>query len=426
MSATAAPASRLSPMAAGLLGSEILRIAAQIRAMVAEGKEVANLTVGDFAPADFPVPAALVDGIVDALRAGQTNYPPSNGLPELRAAIVEFYRRRMSLEITDANVLVASGARPVLYATYATLCAPGDRVVFPVPSWNNNHYCHLVGAQAVRVPCGPEDDFLPTRASLERAVRGARLLVLTSPCNPTGTMFREEQLADICDLVLEENARRDAGERPLYVLYDQVYWMLTFGGVDHVTPVLLRPEMAPFTVAIDGISKALAATGLRVGWSVAPAEITSAMSDFLGHVGAWAPRAEQVATAKVLDAPDDIERYIGDFKAGIQKRLDALYSGIASMREEGLPVDATSPMGAMYLSARFALNGKRTPDGKTLRTNDDIRRYLLEAAGFAVVPFQAFGVKEDTGWFRLSVGAVSLADTERVLPALRKAIESVT
>ena len=94
------------------------------------------------------------------------------------------------------------------------------------------------------------------------------------------------------------------------------------------------------------------------------------------------------------------------------------------MKVAGLPVDAMSPMGAIYLSARFALNGKRMPDGQTLRTNDDVRRYLLKAAGFAVVPFQAFGVQEDTGWFRLSVGAVSMADIERVLPVLKQAIEA--
>jgi aspartate aminotransferase len=95
------------------------------------------------------------------------------------------------------------------------------------------------------------------------------------------------------------------------------------------------------------------------------------------------------------------------------------------MKAENLPVDATEPMGAIYLSARFALNGRRTPDGQVLRTNDDVRRYLLTAAGFGVVPFQAFGVREDTGWFRLSVGAVSMADIERVLPALRQAIQAV-
>ena len=148
------------------------------------------------------------------------------------------------------------------------------------------------------------------------------------------------------------------------------------------------------------------------------------MNNFLGHVGAWAPRAEQIATAKLLDAPNEIRTFATELKAGVRQRLDALYGGIMAMKADGLPVDAPSPWGAIYLSARFALNGRTTPDGQTLRTNDEVRRYLLNAAGFAVVPFQAFGVREDTGWFRLSVGAVSLAEIERVLPTLRQAIQT--
>jgi aspartate aminotransferase len=261
---------------------------------------------------------------------------------------------------------------------------------------------------------------------LEPVIRGARLVALNSPLNPTGTAFSADALAGICDLVLEENARRRSSERPLYILYDHVYWMLTFGDTRHVDPVSLRPEVAPYTVYVDGISKAFAATGVRVGWVVGPQDIMNSMNHFLGHVGTWAPRAEQVATAKLLAVPNEIATYTTDLKAGVRRRLDALYAGIMAMRADGLPVDATAPMGAIYLSARFALNGKRTPDGQVLRTNDEVRRYLLNAAGFAVVPFQAFGVREDTGWFRLSVGAVSIADIERVLPALRQAISSVS
>jgi aspartate aminotransferase len=174
------------------------------------------------------------------------------------------------------------------------------------------------------------------------------------------------------------------------------------------------------------VSKAFAATGVRVGWVVGPRDIIESMNNFMGHVGTWAPRAEQIATARLLDAPDEVSTYRRQITAGLQQRLNALHDGIVAMRAAGLPVDATAPMGAIYLSARFALNGKRTPDGQLLRTNDDIRRYLLKAAGFAVVPFQAFGVKEDTGWVRLSVGAVSMADIERGLPLLRKAVESVS
>jgi aspartate aminotransferase len=184
--------------------------------------------------------------------------------------------------------------------------------------------------------------------------------------------------------------------------------------------------MAPYTIYVDGISKAFAATGVRVGWVVGPQDLIDSMNNFMGHVGTWAPRAEQMATSKLLDAPNEVSAYGTELTGGVRQRLDALYNGIMAMRAEGLPVDATAPMGAIYLSARFALNGKRTPDGQTLRTNDEIRRYLLKAAGFAVVPFQAFGVKEDTGWVRLSVGAVSMADIERVLPILRDAIKAAS
>ena len=131
-------------------------------------------------------------------------------------------------------------------------------------------------------------------------IRNARLLALCSPVNPTGTVFDADTLREICQLVVEENERRSGKDRPLYVLYDQVYWMLTAAGVDHVNPVALVPEIAPYTVAVDAISKAFASTGLRVGWAVGPADIIKPMNDIIGHVGAWAPRPEQVATAKFM------------------------------------------------------------------------------------------------------------------------------
>ena len=419
-------ARRISTMSDGMSGSEILRIAAEIRAMTEGGQRVCNLTVGDFSPAEFRIPKFLENEIAEALRRGETNYPPSNGVAPLRESVRRFYERALGLKYEASSVLVTSGSRPGIYGTFRTVVDPGDRVVFPVPSWNNNHYCYLTGAVPVPVATTRDTTFLPTRELLAPVIRGARLLSLNSPLNPTGTAFTQEALGEICDLVLEENARRRNGERPLYLMYDQVYWMLTFGDTRHVDPVSLRPELAPYTIYVDGVSKAFAATGVRVGWVVGPRDIIESMNNFMGHVGTWAPRAEQIATARLLDAPDEVSAYRSQITSGLQQRLNALHDGIVAMRAEGLPVDATAPMGAIYLSARFALNGKRTPDGQLLRTNDDIRRYLLKAAGFAVVPFQAFGVKEDTGWVRLSVGAVSMADIERGLPLLRKAVESVS
>ena len=425
VNAPADVASRISVMSDGMSGSEILRIAGEIRTMTEAGQRVCNLTVGDFSPSEFRIPRFLESEIATALQRGETNYPPSNGLAPLRDAVCRFYDRSLGLRYQPTSVVVTSGSRPGIYGTFRTIIDPGDRVIFAVPSWNNNHYCYLTGAVAVPVATSSKDAFLPTRELLESIVRGARLISLNSPLNPTGTAFTADTLAGICDLVLEENARRSTSERPLYLMYDQVYWMLTFGDTHHVDPVSLRPEMAPYTIYVDGISKAFAATGVRVGWVVGPQDIISSMNHLLGHVGTWAPRAEQVATAKLLDAPNEIAQYTTDLKAGVRQRLDALYAGIMAMKAESLPADATEPMGAIYLSARFALNGKRTPEGQILRTNDDVRRYLLTAAGFGVVPFQAFGVREDTGWFRLSVGAVSMADIQQVLPALRQAIQAV-
>jgi len=418
------PARRVSAMSDGMSGSEILRIAGEIRAMTEAGQRVCNLTVGDFSPAEFRVPKLLEAEIAEALRRGETNYPPSNGIAALRESVRRFYARGLGLEYPVGSILITAGSRPGIYGTFKTLVDPGDRVVFAVPSWHNNHYCHLTSSTGVMVPTSRTEAFLPTRELLEPVIRGARLLALNSPLNPTGTAFSPETLSAICDLVLEENARRGVGERPLYVMYDQVYWMLTFGETRHVDPVSLRPEMRPYTIYVDGISKAFAATGVRVGWVVGPEDIIASMNNFLGHVGAWAPRAEQIATAKLLETPNEIAPFASALTAGVRQRLDALYEGIMAMKADGLPVDATVPMGAIYLSARFALNGKRTADGQTLRTNDDVRRYLLKAAGFGVVPFQAFGVAEDSGWFRLSVGAVSLAEIERVLPILRQAIQA--
>ena len=409
---------RVSAMAAGMAGSEILRVATDVAAHVASGHRVFDLSMGDFDPRQFPIPAMLREGIEAALRDGQTNYPAGPGMPALRESIRAFSRERLGVDYPVESVLAMSGARPALYAAYRTLVDAGERVVFPVPSWQNPYYCQLVGAEPVVVPCDASTGFLPTRAALESAVRGARLLVLNSPANPMGTMFDRETLGSICDLVLEENARRAGGgrDRPLYLLYDQVYWMLTFGAVPHVTPVALRPAMAPYTLSVDAISKSFAATGLRVGWVLGPSDIVRSMAVFLGHVGAWAPRAEQVATAALLQARDVVDAYHRTMTDGLRARLDVLYQGIMAMRARGLPVDATAPAGAMYLSARFALP---VGDG----SNEAIRTYLLREADFAAVPFQAFGVTEDSGWFRLSAGAVSVADIEAALPKVAAAVE---
>jgi len=422
MKTLAAP---ISGMAQGLVGSEILKIAAEIRARVAQGEKVVNLTVGDYRPDLFPIPGALREAILEAFAANQTNYPPSDGMPELRQAVARFYVERLGLEYSPASVVIASGVRPALYCTYRTFLDPGDALLFPVPSWNNNHYAWLCAAKPLPVTAGADVRFLPTAEMLRRHIGEARVLTLNSPLNPAGTCYSEAELEKIVALILDENSRReDEGRAPLILLYDMVYWLLTFGATKHVTPVQIDPRMRAYTIFNDGISKGFASTGLRVGWAVGPEQFMKPFSDLLGHIGAWAPRPEQVATAKFLAETAAIDSFLTDLKGGVVRRLDALHRGFEAMRREGYAVRSIPPAGAIYLSAQIDLVGRRF-GGRTLATNEDIRKFLLAEAGMAVVPFQAFGLKEDTGWFRLSVGALPEQDVERLFPALRKALDRV-
>ncbi len=410
----------VSTMAGRLVGSEILRIAADIRAMQARGDRVCNLTVGDFNPKEFPIPAALGEGVAEALRKGETNYPPSDGVLELRHAVRRYYERTLGLKYPVEGIVIAGGARPIIYGTARAVLDKGDTMLFPVPSWNNNHYAHLMEARGVAVATLPENGFMPTAASLERHLTGARLLVLCSPSNPTGTMIPAERLKEIAQLIVEENRGRAArGEKPLILIYDQIYWRLTLGDEKHVTPIELVPEIAPYTVFVDGISKAFAATGLRVGWGVGPPSIVARMRDVLGHVGAWAPKAEQIATIRWLDDVTANEAFLVEFRARIGERLKALYEGLNAMRARGLPVRAIAPQGAIYLTVQFDLINRPGIGGM-----EGIRKLLLEKAGFALVPFRAFDLPDETGWFRISVGAVSMAEIAEALPRVEAVVRA--
>ncbi|ARS36851.1 aminotransferase [Pontibacter actiniarum] len=412
-------------MAQNLIGSEIIRVAGEVNAMIAKGEPICNLTIGDFNPAIYPIPEELRKGITKAYEQGHTNYPPANGVAVLRKAVVAFTQERLGLTYPESDILVAGGSRPLIYATYMALVDPGDKVVYPTPSWNNNHYCHLSGAAPVEVKTRPENNFMPTAEDVKPHLKGATMLALCSPLNPTGTMFSKKDLEEICDLVLEENSRRGEGEKPLYMLYDQIYWMLTFGNAEHYDPVSLRPDMRAYTIYIDGTSKCFAATGVRVGYAFGPTVVMDKMKSILGHIGAWAPKAEQMAMAEFLQQPEEVNGFMSEFKPKVQESLNVLYNGFQQLKSDGFAVDAIEPMGAIYLSAQLDLAGKTTPEGKVLETSQDITFYVLHEAKLAVVPFSAFGTGKDLNWFRLSVGGASLEEIKAALVRLREALQKL-
>ncbi len=417
---------RVSHMAENLIGSEIIKLAAEIREKIAKGERIYNFTIGDFNPHIFPIPSELKKAIVSAYENDETNYPDANGMPALRKVVQQFISERMGLNYADNEVLISGGARPIIYALYRTVVDPGDKILFPVPSWNNNHYTHLSSAQSVLVETQPENDFMPLAEELRPHLKDVSLLALCSPLNPTGTVFSREGLEAICDLVLEENARRGPGEKPLYLMYDQIYWVLTYGRTRHFDPVSLRPEMRKYTVFIDGISKSFAATGVRVGWAFGPQHLIDKMKSILSHVGAWSPKAEQIATAEYLSDKTAVDTYLGQFKAQLNQRLEGFYQVFTRLKEEGFAVDAIAPQAAIYLTVRINLAGKKTPSGELLDSSAKTTAYILNEAKIALVPFYAFGASAGSDWYRLSVGTSSPNDVEAVYSALREALSKLS
>ncbi len=416
---------KLSYLSETLIGSEIVKLGGEIRERIRKGERIYNFTVGDFDPKIFPIPKQLEDNIVEAYRQHFTNYPPGEGSLELREAISRFAKDYQGLEYGVDEILVASGGRPLIYALFRAVVDKGDKVIYAVPSWNNNHYTHFVDAEHIVIEAKAENNFMPTAEDIRPFVQQASFLALCSPQNPTGTTFRKEELAAICDMVVEENKRRGENEKKLYVMYDQMYWHLTYNNIEHYDPVSLNPEMRPYTVYIDAISKCFASTGVRVGWSLGPKTVLDKMKAILSHLGAWAPMPEQKGLTKFLGQKEDVNNYLANFKAEIKERLERIYEGFIQLKNEGFAVDAVAPEAAIYLTIKIDLKGKKTTDGKVLESQAGVTTYLLQAASLAVVPFYAFGASNSSPWYRLSVGTCKKEEIGEMLQKLRTALQGL-
>lgn len=417
---------KLSYLSETLIGSEIVNLGGEIREKIRQGQKIYNFTVGDFDPSIFPIPQELEDGIVEAYRQHFTNYPAGEGNLDLREAISVFLKEHEQLHYSLAEILVASGGRPLIYSLYRAICDKDEKVIYAVPSWNNNHYTHFVGAEHMVIEAKASNNFMPVAEDIRPHLKGATLLALCSPQNPTGTTFTKKGLEDICDLVLEENARRGDREKKLYVMYDQMYWKLTYGDIIHYDPVSLRPAMQEYTIFIDAISKAFAATGVRVGWAFGPKVVMDKMKAILSHVGAWAPMAEQKAVAKFLHNKKAIENYLRHFKSEVEFRLREIYNGLQKLKSEGFAVDAVAPQAAIYLTIKIDLAGQKTAAGKTLESQSDVTAYLLNEARLAVVPFYAFGAPRNSPWYRLSVGTCKKEEIGEMIATLRNALQKLS
>lgn len=417
---------KLSLLAETLIASEIVQLGATIKQKIKAGEKIYNYTIGDFDSSQFPIPHELELAIIDAYNKGFTTYPAAEGELELRNQVSHFIETHLGVKYSTNEILIAAGGRPLIYAAYRAIVDKGDRVIYPVPSWNNNHYVHFTEGEHVVIEASPENNFMPTAYQLKPHIKSAALIALCSPLNPTGTTFKKDELGAICDLIIEENKTRSENEKKLYLMYDQIYWTLTFGDTTHYNPVSLRPQMKEYTILIDGISKSFAATGVRVGWALGPETLIAKMRSINSHVGAWAPMAEQHAVTQFFKNEPAVENWFVQFKKEIDYRLEAIYNGIKEMSNEGLPIEAIPPQAAIYLTLQINLVGRKTANGNILNTQEEVTAYILNEARLAIVPFYAFGASRKSIWYRLSVGCCKKEEINEMLLTLKTALEKTS
>lgn len=410
----------LSQLADSLVGSEIVKLGNAINERRAKGEKIYNYSIGDFDPEIFPIPQEYEDAIISAYKEHRTNYPPAEGILVLRQAIGDLFRKMEAIDYKNDEILIASGGRPLIYSLFKAIVDKGDKVIYTVPSWNNNHYVHMNDGAHCVVDVYPEYNFRPRAADIAPHLEGATLLCLCSPQNPTGTTLYGAELEQICDMIIAENARRAPNQKRLYLMFDQMYWTLTFGQVQHHNPVRLRPAMKDFTIFVDGVSKSLAATGVRVGWSMGPANVIGKMKALLSHIGAWSPMAEQYATAEFLNNSTAIDRFTQSFKKKLEERLVFIFKAFSELKTKGYPVDIITPQAAIYITLKIDLKGY-TFNGRELKTQADVSEYILNEARLAIVPFSCFGAHPESPWYRMSIGTCRFDELKEMFASLEGA-----
>ena len=416
---------KLSHLARTLEGSEIVKLGNMISERIRNGEKIYNFTIGDFDPQEFPIPAELEALIIESYQHRNTSYPAAEGVLDLRKAVSSFIKEWEGIDYAPNEIQIASGGRPLIYTLFKAIVDKGDKVIYGVPSWNNNHYVLMTDGEHCVIECLPENDFMPKPEDIKKNIKGATLICLCTPQNPTGTTLSKDALVEICDLILEENKLRTETDKKLYLMFDQMYWTLTYDKTVHYNPISVRPEMKPFTIFVDGISKVFAATGVRVGWALGPETVIAKMKALLSHLGAWAPMAEQKAVAKYLVQKENISGYLVHFKSEVEYRLKSLHQGFTLLKQKGFKVDSISPQAAIYLTIKIDLVGKYSAEGNLLATQTDVTSYLLDEAKLAVVPFSAFGVGGNNPWYRLSVGTCKKEEIPDMLAKLETALSKL-
>jgi aspartate/methionine/tyrosine aminotransferase len=383
-SATLPPAERrISRRIAAISESATLAVDAKAKALKAAGKPVIGFGAGE---PDFPTPDYIVEAAVAACRQpAMHRYTPAGGLPVLKEAIVAKTARDSGLQATAANVLVTNGGKQAVYEAFATMLDPGDEVLVPAPYWTTYpEAIRLAGGVPVPVVADEQSGYLVSAAQLEAArTPRTKVLLFCSPSNPTGAVYPPEQVEEIGRWAL------DAG---LWVLTDEIYEHLTYGGVTAPSMPVVVPELADRCVVVNGVAKTYAMTGWRVGWILGPADIVTAATNLQSHATSNVANVSQAAAVAALT---------GDLSAvaTMREAFDRRRHTIVSMLREIPGIACPEPQGAFYVYPSVKGLLGRPIAGRTAETSADLATLILEEAEVAVVPGEAFGTP---GYVRMS------------------------
>ncbi|RVI54659.1 pyridoxal phosphate-dependent aminotransferase [Sinorhizobium meliloti] len=387
------PASRISSIGV----SEILKIGARAAAMKREGKPVIILGAGE---PDFDTPEHVKQAASDAIHRGETKYTALDGTPELKKAIREKFQRENGLAYELDEITVATGAKQILFNAMMASLDPGDEVIIPTPYWTSySDIVHICEGKPVLIACDASSGFRLTAEKLEAAITPrTRWVLLNSPSNPSGAAYSAADYRPLLEVLLRHPH--------VWLLVDDMYEHIVYDGFRFVTPAQLEPGLKNRTLTVNGVSKAYAMTGWRIGYAGGPRELIKAMAVVQSQATSCPSSISQAASVAALNGPQD---FLKERTESFQRRRDLVVNGLNAI--DGL--DCRVPEGAFYtFSGCAGVLGKVTPSGKRIKTDTDFCAYLLEDAHVAVVPGSAFGLSP---FFRISY-ATSEADEGRSFP----------
>ncbi|MFK0684040.1 pyridoxal phosphate-dependent aminotransferase [Ochrobactrum sp. BD67] len=364
--------------------SATIAVSQKARELKAKGKDVIGLGAGE---PDFDTPDNIKQAAIDAINRGETKYTPISGIPELRQAIVAKFKRENGLDYKPEQTIVGTGGKQILFNAFMATLNPGDEVIIPAPYWVS--YPEMVainGGNPVFINTKIEDNFKLTAADLEKAITPkTKWLIFNSPSNPTGAAYTEAELKSLTDVLVRHPH--------VWILTDDMYEHLVYGDFVFTTPAQVEPSLYDRTLTMNGVSKAYAMTGWRIGYAAGPLQLIKAMDMVQGQQTSGACSIAQWAAVEALNGTQD---FIPENKKIFQARRDL----VVSMLNQAKGIQCPTPEGAFYVYPSCAdLIGKKTEAGKVIETDEDFVTELLEAEGVAVVHGSAFGLGPN---FRIS------------------------